>query len=468
MHKEMIRPLGDFLDSWLGYRAQQCEVPGFTVAVGWRGKIVYSAGFGVANLDTREPMRPNHIFSIASQSKMFTATAVMMLAERGRLGMDDRLSRHLPWLKQHTDKQAKSITVWQLLWHGAGLLRDGCAADYWQLMRPFPGDDELKQMVLDAKLVVGEYSQLKYSNLGYALLGQLVAAVSGRSFSDFVEDEILKPLGMKDTFMMPPEGRDSRLATCYLRPMSGQRIAVPSKVPMRAFTPVAGIYSTAQDMCRFAAEHYGCGLGLLSGVHYKAMHQRSRSHWQPQSRRGTPYGLGFQLFKLAGRDMAGHSGSGIGCRSATFFDDKSQIAVSVCANAKDAGAATRVLEGVLEAVAFYHANWRGDLPQHLKKFATRIVSQWSTLQIVPTAKKIVVANLDSWRPFDGAAQLEYADTNTLNIVSAHDLDAPKEQVVFYNNYGELQVVYAGNSYFPEGAFAARTRQVFRRFEEQNE
>jgi D-alanyl-D-alanine carboxypeptidase len=99
----------EFLDSWLEFRQRKLQLPGLMVAVAYKGKILFNKAYGYANLQTREKLTADHLFYIASQSKTFTATAIMQLAENRKLHIDDCAANYLPWLKTHKDKRFQKL-----------------------------------------------------------------------------------------------------------------------------------------------------------------------------------------------------------------------------------------------------------------------------------------------------------------------------------------------------------------------
>lgn len=158
-----------------------------------------SAAYGYADLEARRPLRIGDVFRIASHSKTFTATSVLQLAERGALRLDDPVVEHLDWLASHSDARFKEVTLRQLLSHGAGIVRDGLDADYWQLGRQFPNTKQLIKEILEAQLVTDPNAAMKYSNFGYGLLGMVIEERSGTSYADYVSEHICAPLGLTST-----------------------------------------------------------------------------------------------------------------------------------------------------------------------------------------------------------------------------------------------------------------------------
>src|ERR1035437_534388 len=144
MNAEALDQATTYIRSWLKFRYEQENLPGFAVAISHEGNVLLDEAYGYANLRKRTELSTRHVFRIASQAKTFTATALMQLQEAGKLRIDDRVTQHLPWLKEHKDERFKEVTIRQLLSHGAGVIRDGTDAGYWSFERPFPDEDSLK------------------------------------------------------------------------------------------------------------------------------------------------------------------------------------------------------------------------------------------------------------------------------------------------------------------------------------
>ena len=142
-----------------------------------------SSAHGVADLAAQVPLTTEHRFRIASHSKTFTATAIVQLAAEGRLRLDDTLGERLPEL---AGTALGAVTLRELLAHGGGVIRDGWDGDHWQLVRPFPDAATLRRIATDDAAVLGRNERFKYSNIGFALLGAVVEAVTGRGYADHV------------------------------------------------------------------------------------------------------------------------------------------------------------------------------------------------------------------------------------------------------------------------------------------
>src|SRR5262249_31924115 len=146
-----------YVDSWIAFRREQRDLPGLVVAIRHLDEPVLCKAYGWAQLDPPVPMTPEHIFRVASHSKMFTATAIMQLVERGKLRLDDRAGAYLNWLDS-------DVTLRQLLNHAGGVIRDGVDADFWRVEQPFPDVDTLRGLGAEAT-VLPTNSSFKYSNV---------------------------------------------------------------------------------------------------------------------------------------------------------------------------------------------------------------------------------------------------------------------------------------------------------------
>ncbi|MHA2185925.1 MAG: serine hydrolase domain-containing protein, partial [Promethearchaeota archaeon] len=192
--KELIQSSLHLIDSWLDYQVYIKEIPGLAVGIAVEDELIFKKEYGYANLEKREKLTDQHLFRIASHSKLFTATAIMMLYHEGKLSIDDKVSKYIPWIRSTNNKQLEHIRIQHLLTHSSGITRDGNTTHWFN--NKFPTLEEIKSQFHE-KFTFYEPSEIiKYSNFGYTLLGQIIEKVSGQSYSDFIQKRILSPLGM--------------------------------------------------------------------------------------------------------------------------------------------------------------------------------------------------------------------------------------------------------------------------------
>jgi CubicO group peptidase (beta-lactamase class C family) len=167
------------------------HIPGLALLVVRNGKIVCAKGFGFANVELRVPVKPETVFQSGSVGKQFTATAVMMLVEEGKIGLDDPLITYFP----EAPANWNDVTVRELLSHTAGF---GDYPDSFDLHKDQTEDEEIK-LIEHIPLAFPPGTSWEYSNLGYVTLGALIHRVTGKFYGDFLQERIFQPLGMQSS-----------------------------------------------------------------------------------------------------------------------------------------------------------------------------------------------------------------------------------------------------------------------------
>jgi D-alanyl-D-alanine carboxypeptidase len=452
MNKQALNHSVDFIKSWLQFRYEREEVPGFVVAIAHKGKILMNEAYGYADLEMKTKLTSQHIFRVASHSKTFTATALMQLQEQGKLRIDDYVVDYLPWLKDHKDKKWQKITVRQLMSHGAGVIRDGLNADYWQLERPFPTQEELKKEILEADVVIDNNTKLKYSNFGYSLLGMVIESVSGKTYNNYVADHIINVLGLKSTGPEYKSEIDSNLVTGYTRLESGRTRLPIAQIDTKSMAAATGFYSTTDDLCAyFTAQFTGSGK-LLDDESKKEM-QRVQWHAKtPGQENHEDYGLGFEIEHLKDRATISHGGGFPGHITKSIADPKDELVVIVLTNCLG-GPASEISKSIFSIIDYFQNNTPKDEPKHdLSKFEGRYANLWSMTEVVVTGDRVTAVYPDTWQPLnhpENLERLEYVDSNTLKVTNADSFDSEGELVHFNFKDGNVEsVIYGGTTMWP--------------------
>ena len=318
----------------LGLESQRRErdQPGLAIAVVVDQELLWQQGFGQADLASGRPVTPQTRFRIGSISKLFTATAILQLRDAGRLQLQDRVANFLPGVELPVAIDATPITIEQLLTHTAGFPRESTPA-YWN-EADFPTRDEMLQALRAQRSVAAPDTEVRYSNLGYAVAGEIVARASGKSYVEFVEARILQPLGMTAT-AVTPRADTAPFATGYGPRLAGRPREVERLPDAKGLTPAGNFSSTVADLGQFVSLQFRDGpvggAQILKTATLRSMH---RVRWlQPDWQRGQ--GLGFYV-RLADRQTRiGHAGSMPGFRALLEFEPKRKLGVVVLTNAND-------------------------------------------------------------------------------------------------------------------------------------
>jgi len=181
----------DVVDNYVRAEMTKQRIPGLAMLVSRRGRIIRAQGYGLANVELQVPVKPETIFQSGSVGKQFTATAVMMLVEEGKIGLGDPLTKYFP----DAPPSWKKVTIRELLSHTAGF------TDYpksFDMRRDYTEAEQLK-IVESIPLAFAPGTSWSYSNLGFLTIGILIHKVTGEFYGDFLQEHIFQPLDMQTT-----------------------------------------------------------------------------------------------------------------------------------------------------------------------------------------------------------------------------------------------------------------------------
>ena len=228
-----------------GIQAGKC--PGAVIAIGFDGQTVFQDAFGNRQVEpTKVPMTEDTIFDLASLTKpIATATSVMILADQGKLSIEDPVSQYLPDFASH-DKE--TVTIRHLLLHTSGLIPDNGMSDYKGTHA------ESIENLMNQKLRSPPGTRFRYSDVGFMVLGELVEQVSGKPLNEFAKQNIFEPLKMTDTGFRSIGQNDERCATTQQREGHWMRGEVhdPRCYALGGVAGHAGLFSTAEDLSKLA------------------------------------------------------------------------------------------------------------------------------------------------------------------------------------------------------------------------
>ncbi|NHJ05246.1 MAG: class A beta-lactamase-related serine hydrolase [Candidatus Heimdallarchaeota archaeon] len=327
--KKVVKAANDLIDNWLDYQTYINELPGLIVGIYIDDEIIFQKAYGYANVKTKEKFTKDHLFRIASNTKLFTATAIMMLYKDEKLSLDDKVSKYLSWFTSEKDDNIQHITIRHLLTHTSGLSCDGNKNYYGTDQSP--SLEEIKTQIKEGISFSKTNQAVNYSNIGYILLGQVIEAITEQEYGYFIQKEILEPLGMKNTFVDVSDKNKSLHVTGHGTKYPRKERETFPLYPSKIFQPAAGLSSTVEDLIKFY-EAYLYGNDVLLPDDLK------REMLRIQVKMGNNIrGLGFCLSNNPEGKIASHIGGELGFRSMSGFIPDEKIIVVVFVNATNVG-----------------------------------------------------------------------------------------------------------------------------------
>ena len=307
---------------------EQTGVPSASVAVVQHGKLAYTHAYGLARLDPRTPATPEMRYSIGSISKQFTAAAILLLQEQGKLSLDDTVGKYIPGLTE-----GDKVTIRQILSHTSGY------QDYWPedyLMTPMRKPESAQQIIdtwAKKPLDFEPGTQWQYSNTNFVIAGRIVETITGAPLMDLLTTRMFRPLGMQSVWNSDETKLTTADATPYIRNALGPLRVAPKEG--RGWMFAAGeLAMTAHDLALW--DESLIAQSILKPESYKQMFTEVKL----EDGKGTHYGLGVEVMDRNGHRSIEHSGevSGFVSDNQVLVDDG--VAVAVLTNQDAVGAAS--------------------------------------------------------------------------------------------------------------------------------
>jgi CubicO group peptidase (beta-lactamase class C family) len=314
------------------------RLPSVSAAVYRGNETPWAETVGIADDSGREAT-PETQYRIGSITKTFTAAAVLLLRDEGKLNLDDPIQRHLP------DVRFGELTIRRLLAHSSGLQREP-PGEVWETL-VFPKGDELLARLADAELVLPAGDRWHYSNLAYALLGEIVARVAGTPFPDFVDGRLIRPLGLTRTTWQAVE---PAARGYYVDPYARTLRREPA-LEGDGVEAVGSLWSTPSDLCRWANR-----LASLEAMHQVQIMDDPEA-WT------LGHGLGLQLVRRGELVFFGHGGAMPGFLAMLLGRRAEGTGVALVTNASTPAAAVEEItmelaEKALELYVAEQETWR--------------------------------------------------------------------------------------------------------------
>jgi CubicO group peptidase (beta-lactamase class C family)/D-alanyl-D-alanine dipeptidase len=319
------RRYGDLVEKISAFIRQEMEmksIPAISIALVDDQEVVWSAGFG--NARTNQLATADTIYRVGSVSKLFTDIAIMRLVERGVLDLDAPVTKYVPSFHP-ANKFGKEITLRELMAHRSGLCREPPVGNYFDPTEPSLADT--MESLNQTELVYEPGTHEKYSNAGVGLLGYVLEQTQHKSYAEYIENEVLKPLGLEHSSFRPTASVRENLADGLMWTLHGRTFAAP-KFEL-GIAPAGCMYSSVNELARFMKVLFARG---ETGGSRILKPETLEEMWRVQlGEKGTKegFGLGFHLQQVKGERAAGHNGAiyGFATHLTALVDAKLGVAV---------------------------------------------------------------------------------------------------------------------------------------------
>ncbi len=390
------------------------NVPGIAVAIIKDGKIVISKGYGVTNIKTNQKVDENTLFGIASNSKAFTAAALAILIEEGKLKWDDKVCKILPDFKMYNDYVTKEFTIRDLLIHKSGLGLGAGDLMIWPDGHNFTPTDIVKNIRF-LKPISGFRTKYDYDNLLYVIAGEVVAKVSGMSWCDFVENRIMKPIGMTHSAASFSRLKDTSNVIVPHVPINGKLEVIP-RYKNHIFDAAAGLYASSTDLSQWLILQMNEGKFGDKTIFSESQHKEM---WTPQTlmpyRNAYPYttlfrtyGLGWQLNDVNGHLQVSHTGGLDGIVTQSIMIPDIKLGIIVLTNQQNGAAFNAISNTIKDAYLglpyFDHVKYLSEDRRQKEDDADKITDEvWDKVQQnianpsdIPPVKPLLGTYKDNW------------------------------------------------------------------------
>jgi CubicO group peptidase (beta-lactamase class C family) len=331
------------------------STPSVAVAVAQHGRIIWEEGFGWANREKKIPATADTPYSLASVSKPFTATGLMVLVQAGKIDLDRPVNDYLGKAKLTAwVGDAREATVRRVANHSSGL---PLHAQFFLPGRQ-PSDDETIRKYGNIVTVPGQHFQ--YSNIGYGVLGHVVSRVSGKSYGEFMRDAVFRKLGLAHTAVNVPPALEKLQAIRY------DENGAPIPFYESDHAGASSVYSSAHDLVRFGMFHLKDHLAdqkpILSDSSIDEMHRATMNVGNAITRNGNGYGVGWGVGdnRVDGYRVLAHGGGMPGVSTEIMLVPSEDIAVAVLLNARDHDSAYPIANAILKVLL---PKWQMTMPR---------------------------------------------------------------------------------------------------------
>ena len=385
--------LRDF-DAYVDAVRKQFEVPGIAVAIVKDGRIVLERGYGLRELGKPEVVDAHTLFAIASNTKAFTSASLSMLADEGKLSLDDRVIDQLPWFRMSDPYVTREMRVRDLLAHRSGLGLGAGDLLYW------PGTDysneEVARRLAEVPLSGGFRGQYAYDNILYGVAQLVIEKASGQSYREFLAQRIFKPLGMDETRYNSDALRSGDNVASGHAKADFKDLQTAPRMTWSNVAGAGGLYSSVHDMSKWMRVQLDGGVYAREGDKEQRLFsaKRQKEMWSvvtpmPIAEPAVPelapvkpnfsgYGEGWQLTDYRGKKLVWHTGGWPGMVSRVTLVPEHKLGVVVLTNAELGGAFQAVTMRALDAyLGAPKTDWNAAYAAALAKSRGKADEDWN-------------------------------------------------------------------------------------------
>ena len=465
--QQQVIPPG--LDEYINKVLQAFQVPGISVGIVKDGKVILAKGYGVKKLGDPSPVDENTLFSIASNSKAFTATAMGMLVDQGKLDWDDKVIKYLPWFKMSDEYVTAHLTLRDLFVHHSGL--PGYANDLLLFPPSTFTRKELLSKLKDVKLTHDFRTVYAYDNILYLAAAEVIEVVSGTKWEDFVKLKIFQKVGMNRSISRFSTLRQQE-NVAYAHELSKGKLRVVATFFDQnigdASNPAGGIASSALDMSKWlitqldsgqAPDHHRLFKANTTNELWKIIRPMpvgEEPEWlKPAQKHFYGYGLGFRTYDYRQHQVVGHGGLLTGFVSQIAMIPDMDLGIVVLTNQLSSGAYWSIINHIIDYnLKVQPFDWLGGYKKEWDKSLVRRDSvQKAQSKVLPDKSLKLSLPLEKYAGI-------YKDELIGNIVITNGKDglslnfvkSPQHNANLVHFHGDLFIVNYKSENMGEGPF----------------
>lgn len=428
------------IDKTLKYHAYLNDIPAVSFGLVYRDKLLFANGYGSLKRSKKMTINERTSYRIASISKTFTAVGILQLVEQGKLRLDDRVSAYLPWFASINDTNVEKVTIRQLLTHTSGIARDG-DTDHW-VSGAFPDLPHIKKYISTLRLIYEPNEKWKYSNLGYAILGEVIQSVSQVPYDEYIQVNIFDRLGMRDS-STDFDPNTENLVKGYGRRVPNETRGIFPGIKAEAMRPATGFSSNVADLSKFLTCLWRGNASLLTEASKREL---ERIEWLREDSE-VNQSIGFQMWRMDHHTIYSHTGVFQGYKSGIAFDPEREIGVIFLTNVID-------LLPLFYIKSFFHTiqylshfdrlDDASSPANDLSRYEGTFMNIWGPTESVAVNKKIILYSPSAMKPLEDCTTLTHVSGHVFIKKKGNSFGSVGEDVRFeFDKQGNLKRLYEG-------------------------